>query len=494
MYPFDVSEVVLIEIIANALDSKAVNISINYNSQDKILTVTDDGLGMDQSQFGKYHDFAASLKTRGDGIGFAGVGAKISFNIADKVLTETRSSTFEGGSNWYLQADGKLVWEDLVVSDFSGHGTQVQVHFNRKSTVVYSTTDDVIKLLYKHYLPLFESKFLRLYSQLGYYDEKLTFLVNNKPVSKVILTKDFGLTRVEEIIPEVQRKRMGFGVIGLAKNEYPLGDYISGVLVSTHGKVIKAEMFGQFPGDYGRKVFGLVEVPTLINYLTANKTDFTRQRSEIKKFESLYGSIRELFKAWLKKLGVFQAEELANNDVRSLEKEIKKIIDDVPELSEFFGFRNPKQVLSPKLTGLIDANQVSGADPSFPTGDGPSNKKNKSIVDMGTGEGTAFDTSGGQKLTKADPISRVGNRGPKIQLIKRTDRQEVAWVEGNTIVINISHPGYMKISSNNTAKKLFFIVAVAGAIQKHISSASIASSTVVDLSLLDRIVTAWGSK
>ena len=104
IYPYDVDEVVLVELIANALDAKARKISIEFDREKKTLVVADDGKGMNADDFEEYHDFAAGLKTRGTGIGFAGVGAKISFNIANKVVTETYSQLFRGGSNWYLQS------------------------------------------------------------------------------------------------------------------------------------------------------------------------------------------------------------------------------------------------------------------------------------------------------------------------------------------------------------------------------------------------------
>ena len=88
MYPQEVDEVVVVELIANA--PKAKRISIDYSRATNILTITDDGQGMDEAQ-AQYHDFAAGLKTRGSGIGFAGVGAKISFNVANRVVTETKS-------------------------------------------------------------------------------------------------------------------------------------------------------------------------------------------------------------------------------------------------------------------------------------------------------------------------------------------------------------------------------------------------------------------
>lgn len=89
MYPQEVDEVVVVELIANSLDARADRISLDYDSSTNVLVVTDNGRGMDSGQFEQYHDFAAGLKTRGSGIGFAGVGAKISFNVADRVITET---------------------------------------------------------------------------------------------------------------------------------------------------------------------------------------------------------------------------------------------------------------------------------------------------------------------------------------------------------------------------------------------------------------------
>ena len=116
MYPFNVAEVVVVELVANSLDANATCISIDYNPDTKILIVMDNGKGMNSSQFKNYHNIAADLKKQGTGIGFAGVGAKISFNIANRVITETRSIHFFGGSDWYLESESKLLWEDKSLS------------------------------------------------------------------------------------------------------------------------------------------------------------------------------------------------------------------------------------------------------------------------------------------------------------------------------------------------------------------------------------------
>jgi len=81
-------------VVANALDAGAAKIEIGYCPQTRRLVIQDNGKGMSMQQFAAYHDFAARLKTRGSGIGFAGVGAKISFRIAERVITKTRSESF----------------------------------------------------------------------------------------------------------------------------------------------------------------------------------------------------------------------------------------------------------------------------------------------------------------------------------------------------------------------------------------------------------------
>ena len=167
MYPFEVHEVVVVELVANSLDAGATTISIDYDPDTKVLVVADNGQGMNASQFEEYHDFAAGLKTRGTGIGFAGIGAKISFNVADRVITETRSQRFSGGSNWYLKSKRRLLWEDIRPTQLSSHGSRVEVGFRPSTRPSYTATGDLIKLLQRHYRPLLDKRFLDLYKLMG---------------------------------------------------------------------------------------------------------------------------------------------------------------------------------------------------------------------------------------------------------------------------------------------------------------------------------------
>ena len=180
--------------------------------------------------------FLLSLKTRGDGIGFAGVGAKISFNIADKVITETKGKKFSGGSNWYFQSKKKLIWEDIKPKNLQTHGTRVDVSFRDDAKLPYSSSVDLIRLIRRYYLPLLDIKFLELYEKLKCYSRNLRFIVNGKVVKPCNIIEAFKLSKTKVFFPQKRRKRIGYGVLGIAPSEYPLGSDISGVLLCTRLK------------------------------------------------------------------------------------------------------------------------------------------------------------------------------------------------------------------------------------------------------------------
>ena len=54
MYSQEISEVIIIELIANALDAKATLIKVNYDEKKKILSIEDNGEGMEEKQFATF--------------------------------------------------------------------------------------------------------------------------------------------------------------------------------------------------------------------------------------------------------------------------------------------------------------------------------------------------------------------------------------------------------------------------------------------------------
>lgn len=490
MYPEEVSDVVISELIANSLDAKASTISISYNREEKVLVFTDNGKGMEKSQFDEYHDFAASLKSRGTGIGFAGLGAKISFNVANQVITETKSDCFLGGSNWYLKSNKKLVWEEIEPKHLKNNGTRVEIRFKTNANVSYSNSEDIIRIIKSQYLPLLDIRFLKLYKKTGIYPETLRFVVNGKIVEPLNCAKYYSLSKFREFTPKIKNKRIGYGYMGLADKEYPVAENRCGILLCTYGKIIKSELFNQFPGQFGTKIFGMVEIKEFINFLTTSKNDFTR-KGKFKKFESLYSPIREEFKEWLKVLGVESSEIIARNEALRLEKEINKILDEIPELSYFFGFYSRQNIMTPSNKGEKNSEIQDGIAITYPEGQGDKGNGD-GVVDVGDQPGEALVENKENGSVKTKPISRSIKRGPKCSFADDKDRFEMSWTEGNHIIINKGHPCYDKMKTNKIASLLYNLFAIASAVQKFKGMEDVKEKP--DFYLIDRIMTAWAKK
>ena len=109
-YPGSLEETIVTEIVANSLDSGASTLRLETDAADATLTVIDDGSGMARRELARYHDIAASTKTKGEGIGFAGVGIKLGILASEEVLTETRRGAGHVATSWRLASRHKAPW------------------------------------------------------------------------------------------------------------------------------------------------------------------------------------------------------------------------------------------------------------------------------------------------------------------------------------------------------------------------------------------------
>ncbi|PZR48374.1 MAG: hypothetical protein DI537_59015, partial [Stutzerimonas stutzeri] len=110
-YPGATEETILTEILANSLDSGASLIRITADAASASVTIADNGSGMPRRDLARYHDLAASTKTRGQGIGFAGVGIKLGLLICKEVVTETRRGKSHVATRWHLASRHKAPWK-----------------------------------------------------------------------------------------------------------------------------------------------------------------------------------------------------------------------------------------------------------------------------------------------------------------------------------------------------------------------------------------------
>lgn len=489
MYIYPVPEVVLTELVANSLDAGATHININYDIKKRILTVEDNGAGMTENQFKEYHDFAAKLKSRGDGIGFAGLGAKISFNVASRVVTETRSSSFVGGSNWYLASENELVWDDFQITNkLKGKGTLVEVYFNESENEPFIDEDEIINILKKQYLPLFDKSALELYSRFKRYSPNLTFSVNGKVLDKFDIEKAFCLEKAKRFFLQTKGKRYGFGCFGLSQTEYPLGEDAAGIAICVFGKVVQYDYLKQYLGDIAARIFGFVEIPPLIEFLNTSKSGFIKHRSTAAKFRMYNEPVREEFKKWLSEIGIKSVEMVESEKAIKLEQEIKKLINQLPELLNFFGLSIKRDIKQPRINGEIAGSIVEGADITYPNGEGQKGK-GEGPVDEGIGPFKSFREEKEGKY-RASPISRTRRAGIRISFDNKPDRKELAWLDGNIVVINLGHKSYLKIKSDSKARKLHNIFSIALCLEREMKEQQLLDSG--DL-FIERMMSAWGN-
>lgn len=61
-------------------------------------------------------------------------------------------------------------------------------------------------------------------------------------------------------------------------------------------------------------------------------------------------------------------------------------------------------------------------------------------MDAGDGLGSTLVEAPEGGTQKAVPISRTGHRGPKISFVSDPNRIDLAWVDGNNVIVNSAHP------------------------------------------------------
>jgi len=485
MYQDETFDVVLAELTANALDAGATRIDIEWDAAAKTLVITDDGRGMTAGEFEQYHDLAAELKTRGDGIGFAGVGAKISFNLAMRVLTETRHAGEARASDWYWGDANALMWRPVAPSHLRADGTRVAIHFNAG---LPRAIDDgyLVDVLKRHYLPLFITDFARAYERIKLYSPVARFTVNGRAIEQTDLSTSAGLTAREDVTIKLGARALGWGALGVSARDCPIDGRRFGVLLCTRAKVIKAETFGLPTGALGARLYGVLEIPALIEYLTANKSD-VRGRGGARQLGKILDASRAAVAKFLASQGVAIARPQVNPLAGKLEKALEKIVQRLPELQDFDGLTPKSRALQKSDDGKIAASDMTVADKSdaqYNAGDGDSDSDGDD-VDSEQSKPQQRDT-GGKSKTK--PRRSRKHQGPRVAFEDHPARAETAWLNADTIVINSGHTAYRNRITNTEARLTYCMFSIGIALDKAELLRDAGASYV------DRFVAAWGEQ
>ncbi|HPP29416.1 MAG TPA: ATP-binding protein [bacterium] len=429
-YPFEPQKAAIIELIANSLDARASLIEIVLDKEEGILSLKDNGIGMDKGAFQEYHNFASSTKTRGSGIGFAGQGAKLALNFCSKVLSETMSSNYKGYSEWFLKGnDAPYKIFDNQIFSLDTFGTKVTLYLNKEAIEFY-TKELIEEIIYEHYFPLIDPNLKNVYKTL--YKEYIKILLNGE---EILLDKSIEdmMEDKKDIIISIYHKPKAVGKIGIIRNtevEFP------GIMVCTFGKVIERTYFKKEPREK-EKIMGWIEAPYLIEAVTTDKCRF---QAGNKIWEGFFKKAQSEFSKYLESIGLLERTIRRELNYSNLEKEINHILKNLPEFS-FFGSKVEKSVSIPNPDGE-DKKLGNGTQKVSGTAGGETEGGGISVF-PGDQSGKAPTTESGEGI-KAEARTRTIRSGIKIAEDERTDLEQEAWFDGETVTVNKSHPAYIK--------------------------------------------------
>ncbi len=470
-YPTRPEEAIVTELVANSLDSKASEIRLLASREAKTLLAVDNGSGMSKENFEAYHDIAASTKSRGEGIGFAGLGVKLSLLVARSVVTETKKGPFHAATEWRLQDAKRAPWEWItppgIVSAASGTAVLIQLKGVDSLLLDPSFIEKVIQ---HHYFPLLDDEFSKFLRQV--YPRGVSFFVNNRLVQAPATLE----TAYSELfVIQIGRRRTVVGIGMLRKSSRELPEDERGIAVSTFGKVIKRgwDWLGLQPRN-PEYLSGIVEVPRLSRILTTNKADFLKDATSLQQYYRYRKAIQEEIVSHLREMGeLSERRERSQEDLKPLARELERALDQMiaefPELSVLLGQRQKGEPVEGPLP--VDYGQEA-ASPEDGVGIMTGTKG-------GDGIGGGVEVGGGDLPGEA-PVPRengkesvVLHRGHRKRagfMIGFDDdpaRLELAWLSGTTIWINRQHPAFQK-ALDLRAQSYHIAVAVAWVLAAHI--------------------------
>jgi hypothetical protein len=427
-FPYDPLTALIVESFANSVDAKATEIEIYVDSD--TYTIVDNGKGMTIHDFKEYHNIASLTKRRGEGIGFAGIGAKVFLDRAEYIITETRSRNFHGATRWAFFGES-LQWEPILTSNKLPYptGTYLEVKLKYDEDISKLNPNFIEKVLQQYYNAIL----------LGYYNVRRV-AINERLVEP---------WRVPERDVEKEKKIdfrydnhtiKGF----LVKSTRALPEEFQGPFIVVYGKAVMQWWFRQYPLD-SDTFYGLILADHLIDILRTSKSDFERTSMLWKRFHSRMGRI---FSDWLDEIGAKPKLSILPSDLDRIARELEKTINNILVMPEFSSLANTifqsivqKTVAIRSSRGELSGTEINGRQETTGTLGGPGEGKGVETIGEEEGKGIVEAESGKIPIEK---VRRKVKGGIKIGYDERPENSLEGWIDpGNqVIIINTGHPAW----------------------------------------------------
>ena len=324
-YAGPLEETILTEVVANALDSGATRIRLLTSPAAATLTIVDDGRGMRRKELARYHDVAASTKSRGEGIGFAGVGIKLGLLVSREVITETQRGATHVATRWHLASRHRAPWKWILPPGLTtSRGTAVQLALTNQLSPLLDGgyLEEAIR---RHFEPLLDPAFDRLLER--HYRQGIAFEVDGTRVGRAA----DGSSHRAPVSIRLGRRRTPSAIGFMERHREPLPDDRHGIAISTFGKVIKRgwDWLGLAPATAAH-ISGLIEAPDLAACLTLSKNDFIRSGTRGASYLAYRKAIQEVVSRQLATWGDLRDGEARRRTAR-LERDLERVLEDLAD-------------------------------------------------------------------------------------------------------------------------------------------------------------------
>jgi hypothetical protein len=456
-YAGPLEETILTEVIANSLDAGATELSLSVERAASTLTVVDNGRGMQRRDLARYHDIATSTKTRGEGIGFAGVGIKLGLLVSREVITETRRGATHVATRWSLASRHRAPWKWVPPTGLvaqRGTGVRLALANPLSSLLDGGFLDETIRL---HFEPLLDPAFDSLLAR--QYPRGVRFVVDG------VAVRSSPRPSAERVPVAVRfaRRRTPSAIGYLARSAGPLPEAERGVAISTFGKIIKRgwDWLGITTAETDRMT-GLIEVPELAASLTLPKSDFVRTGSGGATYLAYRKAIQEIVLRQLDEWdGTRDAPEpamrLSKLD-RDLERVLEDLAPDFPLLDSLVARRRggqkrlpmPGPDEGPGVHPLLSLVHGSNPEVTNPMSPGTTVAGRVPPPEPASGEPPQDDTDGRAAAVPGSGAVRRGRYGLTLRFERRPDDQELGRLVENTIWVNEAHPAYERAHASRS--------------------------------------------
>ncbi|MCE3241688.1 MAG: hypothetical protein K0Q83_2195 [Deltaproteobacteria bacterium] len=472
-YPGSIEETILTEIMANALDSGATRITFECDPAQSTLIAVDNGCGMQRRELARYHDIAASTKTRGQGIGFAGVGIKLGLLVCREVFTETRRGKSHVATSWHMASRHRAPWKWVPPAGLvAERGTAVRLKIQNTLSPLLDP-GFLESALRRHFQPLLDPSFDEFLA--GHYPQGVAIYVNGEQLDSNLWAAPLHAP----LSIRLSRKRKPSALGYLIREENSLPEERRGLAISTYGKVIRRgwDWLGMTPMSPER-IGGLIEVPALAACLTLNKGDFIRTGTRGASYLVFRKAIQEAVSRQLATWGDARAstDEAPPREVRPLQRDLVHVLEDLaidfPLLASLVEQRSGGQKRLPlgqpsnatesrAFVAVSIAEQSEAfADQREPASSSQSQNGDKSRSDTPATESVA--AGHGLLLPAQAAVRRPGHYGLDIQFEDQPEALELAHLMESTVWVNRAHPAYRRaLASRSVGYHIALAVAMA---------------------------------